>query len=233
MNQENQDRIDKYVTGKMTEEERTSFEHEMKNDPQLRQQAEFTRTVSKSIKNRNEKLEMMKGFEREYENNYEGRKKSNDSSHGKFKFIYWASSIAAVLVVGFFIMKSVNNSSENMTFPIELAVESGRGGGNELNELKQLIENDKCEEALKRIDKHLESNKDYLLELKNDTTIENDEKEYKTAGINEENEHLKWLKAHALIRLGKKDGAKTLLNEIRSRDGQYKEKANELYNKIK
>ena len=232
MKLEIQDRIDLYVTGRMTEEERLAFEEDMSKDTELKEQTEFTLSVSKSLKRRNDKMERMKGFKKDYEENADKHETPSVHVRNKFKFFYWASSIAAVLVVGFFIMKSRNTTSDGMAFPVELAVENSRGGGEILNKIKQLIENKKCDEALTEIEKQWNEISNEIDKVKKDQTIGRDEKEYTIDSMNSDLESLNYLKAHALLRLGKIDEAKALLDDISNKEGAYKEKAESLYNKI-
>lgn len=233
MKQEYQDRIDLYVTGKMTTEERAAFEEDMKKDPELKEQTEFLLSVSKSLKSRNDKLERMKRFKKDYEDAVDKPEKPSVPVRSKFKFFYWASSIAAVLVIGFFVMKSRNSTPDGIQFPIELSVENSKGGVDSLNIIKKMIENNKCEEALSEIEKQVKDINNEMMVVKNDSTIGEDERQYR---INEELnlglQHLDYLKAHALLRIGKIDEAKALLDEIRSKDGEYKDKAEALYKKI-
>ena len=232
MKQEYQDRIDLYVTGRMTEEERMAFEEDMSKDTELKEQVEFTLSVSKSLKSRNDKLEKMKGFKKDYEENSDKHETPTVPVRNKLKFFYWASSIAAVLVVGFFIMKSINTTPDGMVFPIELEVKNSRGGNDNINEIKQLIENKKCDEALTEIEKRWKEINNEIDKVKIDQTISEEEKDYTIDCMNSDLESINYLKAHALLRLGKIDEAKSLLDDIRNKEGAYNEKAESLYNKI-
>lgn len=83
---ERQDRIDSYVLDRMTDDERQQFEQDMAHDSDLKAQTVFTENVRRAIVCRNEKLAKMREWDRE----------------GKSKAVYWLSSVAAVLVFGFF-----------------------------------------------------------------------------------------------------------------------------------
>ena len=59
MKQEYQDRIDDYLLHRMSDKDKRAFEDELSHDEELREQLEFTKSVSSAIKSRNEKLAAM------------------------------------------------------------------------------------------------------------------------------------------------------------------------------
>ena len=86
-----QDRIDEYLLhgNKMTEEAKVQFLKEIEEDTEKKEQYELTKNVRMAIKSRGEKLKAMTEFQKEM-------KRSNRKSW------LWISSIAAILVGGFF-----------------------------------------------------------------------------------------------------------------------------------
>ena len=86
-----QDRIDKYLLhgNKMSEEDKAQFLKEIEEDAEKREQYEFTKNVKEAFESRGDKLKAMAEFQKEMK-------------HGRRKFWLWISSIAAVLVIGFF-----------------------------------------------------------------------------------------------------------------------------------
>ena len=86
-----QDRIDEYLLhgDTMSEEDKAQFLKEIEDDVEKREQYEFTKNVKQAMKSRGEKLKAMTEFQKEM-------KRSNR------KTWLWISSIAAILVVGFF-----------------------------------------------------------------------------------------------------------------------------------
>lgn len=92
MNNNNfQDRIDEYLLheGTMSEEAKAQFLKEIEENTEKKKQYEFTKNVKEAMKSRGEKLKAMTEFQKEIE-------------HGRRKSWLWISSIAAILVVGFF-----------------------------------------------------------------------------------------------------------------------------------
>lgn len=86
-----QDRIDKYLLhgNNMSEEDKAQFLKEIEEDAEKREQYEFTKSVKEAVKSRGDKLKAMAEFQKEMK-------------HGRRKVWLWISSIAAVLVIGFF-----------------------------------------------------------------------------------------------------------------------------------
>ena len=86
-----QDRIDEYLLhgNNMSEEDKAQFLKEIEEDAEKREQYEFTKNVKKAFESRGDKLKAMAEFQKEMK-------------HGRRKVWLWISSIAAVLVIGFF-----------------------------------------------------------------------------------------------------------------------------------
>ena len=108
-----QDRIDEYLLhgDTMSEEAKAQFLKEIEEDTEKKEQYEFTKNVKKALKSRGEKLKAMTEFQREMK-------------HGHRRTWLWISSVAAILVVGFFAIKPqlVDNSS----------IHNVRGGENDV-----------------------------------------------------------------------------------------------------
>lgn len=87
-----QDRIDEYLlhSDTMSEEDKAQFLKEIEEDAEKKKQYEFTKNVKQAMVSRGEKLKAMTEFQKEMK------------SHHHRKTWLWISSIAAVLVIGFF-----------------------------------------------------------------------------------------------------------------------------------
>ena len=90
-----QDRIDEYLLhgDNMPEEAKAQFLKEIEEDEEKRELYECTKNVKLAMVSREEKLKAMTEFQKEMK------------SHHHRKTWLWISSIAAVLVVGFFAIK--------------------------------------------------------------------------------------------------------------------------------
>ena len=87
-----QDRIDEYLLygDSLSEEAKVQFQKEIEEDEEKRELYEFTKNVKQAMISRGEKLKAMTEFQKEMK------------SHHHRKTWLWISSIAAILVVGFF-----------------------------------------------------------------------------------------------------------------------------------
>ena len=106
MNNNFQDRIDEYLLhgDAMSEEDKAQFLKEIEEDEEKRELYEFTKNVKQAMVSRGEKLKAMTEFQKEM-------KRSNRKSW------LWISSIAAILVVGFFAINPLlveTSSHDNM-----------------------------------------------------------------------------------------------------------------------
>ena len=93
MNNNNfQDRIDEYLLHgeTMSDEDKAQFLKEIEEDTEKKEQYEFTKNVKQAMVSRGDKLKAMTEFQKEMK------------SHHHRKTWLWMSSIAAILVVGFF-----------------------------------------------------------------------------------------------------------------------------------
>lgn len=86
-----QDRIDEYLLHEdtMSEEAKAQFQKEIEENTEKKKQYEFTKNVKQAMISRGEKLKAMTEFQKEMK-------------HSNRKTWLWISSIAAVMVGGFF-----------------------------------------------------------------------------------------------------------------------------------
>ena len=108
MNNNNfQDRIDEYLLhgDTMSEEDKAQLLKEIEEDAEKKEQYEFTKNVKQAMVSRGEKLKAMTEFQKEMK------------SHHHRKTWLWISSIAAILVVGFFAINPLfveNSPTDNV-----------------------------------------------------------------------------------------------------------------------
>ena len=107
MNYNFQDRIDEYLLhgDTMSEEDKAQFLKEIEEDAEKKEQYEFTKNVKQAMVSRGDKLKAMTEFQKEMK------------SHHHRKTWLWISSIAAVLVIGFFAINPLfveNSPTDNV-----------------------------------------------------------------------------------------------------------------------
>ena len=117
-----QDRIDEYLLhgDTMSEEAKAQFLKEIEEDTEKKEQYEFTKNVKQAMISRGEKLKAMTEFQKEIK-------------HGRRKSWLWISSIAAILVVGFFAINPLFMEKNSPT-------DNVRGGENDVFDMTAPID---------------------------------------------------------------------------------------------
>mgnify|MGYP003298577013 CR=1 FL=1 len=127
MKKDFQDRIDEYIFGRMSDEDKAQFEAEINQDESKKKRLEFTRNVSRAITSREDKLARMNTMQGMYDSRHRHsvvfmRAASTDDcqhvsvySYAKKKVSiriwWWASGFAAVLVMGLFTLVTFRDNS--------------------------------------------------------------------------------------------------------------------------
>lgn len=244
-----QDHIDDYLLGRMSDEGRKVFEQELKNDDELREQMKFTKDVKTATKSRNEKLAKMQEWKNDYEweddrgvaaaryrptgSGYEScpapsmdHTRAMPRSSGK-QYLYWISGIAAIFIVGIFLIHHYMGGEDEMLFnPSSIEYRAMRGGGNYANIEKMLVDKD-YENAMKQIG--IEESKIAEQCTATDSISDEERREYDRMLIQEKADELSWMKVYVLLGIDRRDEALLLLNKLRHTEGEYKEKADSLY----
>lgn len=116
-----QDRIDEYILGRMSDEEKAQFETEVNQDEPKREQLEFTKHVKGAISSREDKMAKLKMMQRMYDREhqqvaasmratgtddcqYSPAPQHVEEKKPSKRIWWWASGIAAVLVLGLFVV---------------------------------------------------------------------------------------------------------------------------------
>lgn len=214
-----QDHIDDYLLDRMSDEDSKAFEQELKNDDELREQMEFTKDVQTATRSRNEKLAKMQEWKDDYA--------WEDDRRGKRQYLYWISGIAAIFIVGFFLIHNYMDSKEDMMFnPSSIEYSTMRGGSNYEN-IEKLLVDYNYEKAMKQIE--IEEAKIAEQRTATDSISDGEHRAYDLMLIQEKADELSWLKVYALLGADRRDDALQLLDELRHTEGEYKEKADSLY----
>lgn len=226
MNEQIQNKVDRYLRGEMTEQERCEFEDQLKDDIDLQEAYEFTIQVQEALRSHREKTEMMRRWDMEYcetEKTERMRRVFRNQMIGGLL-------VAAVLVIGLFLFYPRQVEMP----PLEKEhFEIYRSGGN-LTQIAELILAGEYSEALIQIEskekEFIQSSSDSLSVLAGE---ERERAEYEAAVVRQESDHLKWLKVYALMGLERRTEALLLLDELRSRNGMYRHLADSLYSLMK
>lgn len=217
---DNIDNIEKYLKGQLTAEEENAFREQLKNDKAFRDEVLATALMIKQMKLQNQEKE--RGILEE--------SRELAIARARRRWIYRISSIAAVLIIGFFAVKPIyfNYKSGQMISqnyaqwsPREEGATSRgevQAGDNVVAELTELFDNvgkgKDIKNTTNRLEKALQksaTNYDYY----------------------QYSDDIIWYLALAYIQNNQFSEARTELNKIiQSGDSYYLEKAKELYNEI-
>ena len=236
---ENQDNIDRYVLGEMSVEERAGFERQVAQDDKLQEQLEFTQHVNTAIKSRNEKLEKMEAWDDDYIP-VSVRACSAKPQKGRKLFLWFSSiaGIAVLLVFGYFLWAPIGSSSGDIYKVPQMSVDNYRGN-NSLQQIAGLINQKDYEDALAAIEVEEKSLSVREEELSDSVSLDAMSEEETEALSYEKNllasmkYDLNWLKANALLGVGRKKEAIVLLEELKTEEGEYRAQADSLYNVLK
>lgn len=238
-----QEKIDDYVLGKMSAEDRDKFEKEVSQDIEKQEQLKLTQNVSTAIKSRNKKLAMMQEWEQ----------KGTGSNR---KIMAWASSaigVAAVFAIGFFLFVPKEDDKDLSLFS---SVEIGSGypvksiehignaikdqksdkNGIFLYQIKRMINDKEYEKAISLIDEIRDSLKNREKLLRDTISVKSEERLNdfsELSNIEKSIYELQWLEIEAYIGLNDVESAIVLLKEFRKEEGKYKIQADSLLNVLK
>lgn len=217
--------IDKYLRKEMSPEESLNFEQEALNNPELRKEIELTYRIKRSLTDCQHKLHKTAQWE---------RKK-------RFSIVRYATitSVAAMLVVGFFLTKPVieNTSSDNLvaSATIESPEILKEKSGEAIVSVQKSISDGNEEVAIAEVTKLEEQN---IIPTLNDVSggrfimshkLESDDADI----LSKDAYELHWLKIQSLITIGEKAEALELLKSFVTVEGKYKATADSLLNSMK
>ena len=128
MKKDFQDRIDEYLLGRMSDENKAQFEAEVNQDESKREQLEFTKDVKSAITSREDKMAKLKMMQRMYDREHQQVAASMratgtddcqyapasqyvEEKRPSRRILWWASGIAAMLVIGLFVVNPFGSNT--------------------------------------------------------------------------------------------------------------------------
>lgn len=198
------ERIDRYIMGGMSDDERHSFEQMLITDPELQKEVALHQEIVLSVQMKGAKVYARK------EHNRRRRLMIIRTSS------YFA--IAASLIIGIFVNNAYSDKYVNAGNAIELQ-ELGMRGGSSLDVICQKIKNNEFKEALSLI----EEEQSIQYSISGPDAI---------AQYDAEQQVLEWYKAVTYMRMGKWVKARKLLKQIAASDSFYKVQAQEVLDKL-
>lgn len=251
MDEKLQDRIDGYILGRMSFEDEKRFERELEENIELQEQYNYTRLLKETLCEYAELQELMGQWDKEIEEElleeeqqvaacaaipaYDDSTRDIPAKPNRNNMWFWISGIAAVLVVGLFVINPILSDSEYQYCSI--AKDIARNGEDDLNLIDSLLINQKYSEALIEIEDEIqEMNSVINVDSNMKDTLDPDlleQIEYERHRIKMRFDDLNWMKVYALLGLERKSEAISLLELLKSKEGYYQEKADSLYNSLK
>lgn len=115
--------FDKYITNQLSEKDRIDFENQLKADKSFASDFKIYLFAVKGVQKENEEKDMelgiaLKKITKAQLQDIVGRKSQPKMLRLRYlrERLAWASSVAAILIVGFFTVLSVHNSSRNQLY---------------------------------------------------------------------------------------------------------------------
>lgn len=204
-----EDRIDNYILGRMSNEERQAFEKEISVNTELQEKVALHRDIVRAMR-----IEMDKEYLQSLERDIKVQEMT-ERRRKTFAMRISSIAVAACLVFGVFVHFDTQSDYRQYGLGIELAV--SRGGGDS-DKVAELINDGNYDEALSLIAEA--EAKPFVCDDTNPEIIEAERDEYRR-----EQDELQWYKTVAYMRMGKYIKAKRLLKQIASSDSEYKDEA--------
>lgn len=207
-NNDIQDKIDRYVMGRMSAEERADFEANMAADPSLDDEVRLTQSIKSSLGDIEEKRRSIARFEDERRYNMRMRLRRKVLS---------AVTVAAACAIAIFliVMPDADNGGDAAVVR----------GGLVSDSIVKLIDNKRYAQALQAISVAEADT------LPTDTTSA-EAIESERAVISMEQYRLRWLKIKALVGLQRYDEALPLLRQYAKETGEYQSAAKEMLKRL-
>lgn len=228
MYNDNQDRIDAYLLGRMDNNDRIQFEKDLDADEMLLKEYISTKAIAEAVTDRREKLNMMARWDKE-------EKLSQHLASRKTRIRRWAVglSAAACFAIAFFaarpLFMTTSNPDYNFVMPNFGNNEYYRGGNNSIEYLDSLINSGDYENALTKVDSLIFQ---YQNELKRFDSMGSlsEKDEYSMELCQDELQDLEWRRSNLLLALDKMNDARECLKWIVARGGIYEVQADSLLN---
>lgn len=228
MYKDNQDRIDAYLRGEMTSDERLEFEKDKDADAVLCQEYLETKAIADALADRKEKLAQMARWDKEEELRLklQGR---------KMLIRRWTigCSAAACLAVGFFAVRplflTTTSVPDNDFVMPDFSQETYyRGGNSDIERLDSVISSRDYAKALAFTDSLINQTQLEIAQFEQrDSLTEKDS--YRKLQYENNLYDLEWRRVNLLLALNNKSEAMSILKEFVYKDGVYKTEADSIF----
>lgn len=203
------ERIDKYISGEMSEDERSSIERELTSDPELQTEIALQRDIVRAVR--------MKAA-KEHLQQIELAIQAHKRRRNVFVLRFSGFAAAACLLLGIFVHFKQVNDYKTAGNTIDLVSDYARGGEPATDAIRSAIENKEYAKALNMIS--LVEEPEFKSEFTHPDLIEQDRLEHEL-----QMETIRWYKTVVYMRMGKWVKARKMLKQIANSNGLYKSQA--------
>lgn len=228
MHNDNQNRIDAYLRGEMSGEQRADFENDLKADSNLNDEYLQTKAIADALADRAEKLRRMA--------EWDAQEQMGARLARRLSLRRWALGIgaAACIAVGFFALRPLLFPRYSHSVPSGINTEAGkiyRSGSNPSNEVRSLMAAERYYKALTVCDSLIcDIDSEIAAIVAFDSISERDS--YRLQQRELERYDLEWQRINILIVLDKRQEAKKALIDFVLKDGEYQTQAEELLSEL-
>lgn len=210
------ERIDKYISGEMSEEERFSFERELTSNTELQTEIALQRDIVRAVR-----MKAAKEHLQQVERTIQTAKRRRNV------FVLRFSSFAAAACLAFGIFVHFSQAADYKTIgnTIDLVPEYARGGESITDTIRVAIENKEYVKALDII--AFAEEQEFKSEFTHPDLIEQDCIEY-----NLQMETMRWYKTVVYMRMGKWVKARKMLKQFANSNGLYKSQAKSVLDRL-
>ena len=196
------ERIDNYILGRMSDEERRVFENEVLDDLDLKEEVDLRKDIVRALRMERDK-KMLQSIERDIQ--------ANERRHTAFRIQkIGAVAAAACVLFGCVLHFDTVSTYKNLGYGVELntfsSLSRGDDGVDVMSQIVKYIENEEYDQALDVI-----HNQPHDLQLY---------------------DSIEWYEAVTYMCMGKYVKARRLLREIASSDSLYKEEAQTILDRL-
>lgn len=225
MRNDNQDRIDAYLRGEMNAQEQAIFLREMEHNPSLKGQYLETKAIKGALADRAEKLRLMARWDKEAE-----MREAFAKRRRRVRRTITAGIAACVIVGVFAISRFLVHVASAPEFPMP-SFEKGevyyRGGDKSIARLDSMIAMKQYDRAIATVDSLIaECDKAVERFAQKDSLTAKDT--YRLSVCQDEIYELEWRRINLLVAVGQTQRAREALVKYVGKDGQYRQKAEEL-----
>lgn len=234
-----QEKIDSYIMGKMSVEEKMNFETELANNMELKEKYELQKEISDAVQKariKNLLVEVENEIIEEREKIINDRRNDNDDKslgNTTNKRRIWISVAASILVI-FFVGFEFHKTSVYKTYGndcyADITAPSSRSD-NRLDSLMFSIYRQIGEENYSLAETNIEEAELIITSMKETEYVSDEEQKYYDDILSIKKQEIDWYDAVLKMKQGKYRKAKKELKKIANGNGIYSEKAEEILNR--